>query len=115
MSETVKIANVRDVPDGGAIVVEARGRKIALFNSGGAFYAIDNACRHLGGSLGAGDVYGTRVICPLHGWEYDFTTGASIDDPATRVACFPVKVDGDDVLVEVGDSAPKPDRGERGD
>ena len=23
---------------------------------------------------------GTRVVCPLHGWEYDFTTGASIDE-----------------------------------
>jgi nitrite reductase/ring-hydroxylating ferredoxin subunit len=105
MSNIVKVANVREVPDGGAIVFEAHGRKIALFKSGGAFYAIDNACRHLGGSLGAGDLYGTRVVCPLHGWEYDFTTGASVDDPAMRLACFAVKVDGDDVFVEFQDRA----------
>ncbi len=36
-----------------------------------------------------------------HGWEYDFTTGASIDDPATRVGCFAVKVEGDEILVEI--------------
>ena len=101
MAELVRVAGRGDIPDGTGKVVEARGRKIALFNSGGSFYAIDNACRHLGGSLGEGDVYGTRVVCPLHGWEYDFTTGASVDDPETRVACFTVTVEGDDVLIEI--------------
>jgi nitrite reductase (NADH) small subunit len=101
MAELVRVAGRGDIPDGTGKVVEARGRKVALFNSGGSFYAIDNACRHLGGSLGEGDVYGTRVVCPLHGWEYDFTTGASVDDPETRVACFAVTVEGDDVLIEI--------------
>lgn len=101
MADFVKVARRGDVPDGGAKVVEARGKKIALFNSGGTFYAIDNACRHLGGSLGEGDVYGTRVVCPLHGWEYDFTTGASVDDPEMRVARFAVKLEGDDVFVGI--------------
>ena len=57
MSEFVKVARSGEVPEGSAIVVEVRGRKVAFFNSGGSFYAIDNACRHLGGSLGAGDIY----------------------------------------------------------
>jgi nitrite reductase (NADH) small subunit len=101
MSESIKVAVLREIPDGSAIVVEVRGRKVALFNSGGSLYAIDNACRHLGGSLGAGEVYGTRVVCPLHGWEYDFTTGVSVDDPETRLACFTVRVEGDNVFVEI--------------
>jgi nitrite reductase/ring-hydroxylating ferredoxin subunit len=101
MAELVKVAARGEIPDGTGKVVEARGRKLALFNSNGSFYAIDNACRHLGGSLGAGDVYGTRVVCPLHGWAYDFTTGAGVDDPATRVACFAVTVEGDDILIEL--------------
>jgi nitrite reductase (NADH) small subunit/3-phenylpropionate/trans-cinnamate dioxygenase ferredoxin subunit len=40
------------------------------------------------------------VICPWHGWEYDITTGENLDDPAVKVRCFAVKVEGDDVLVE---------------
>jgi nitrite reductase/ring-hydroxylating ferredoxin subunit len=101
MAEFVRVAGRREVPEGGALIVEAHGRKIALFNTGGAFFAIDNACRHLGGSLGAGDIYGTRVVCPLHGWEYDFTTGASVDDPEMRVARYNVMLQGDDVFVEI--------------
>ena len=101
MSEFVRVARCGEVPEDRALIVEARGRKIALFNAGGVLYAIDNACRHLGGSLGAGEVYGKRVVCPLHGWEYDFTTGANVDDPETRVACFRVKLEGNDILIEI--------------
>jgi NAD(P)H-dependent nitrite reductase small subunit len=101
MAKFVRVARRSEIPENGAIAVEAGGRRIALFNVGGAFYAIDNACRHLGAPLSAGEVYGTRVICPLHGWEYDLTTGAHVDDARVRVACFKVKVDGDDVFIEV--------------
>jgi nitrite reductase/ring-hydroxylating ferredoxin subunit len=101
MGKLVRVAAVSEVPEGSGRTVEARGRKIALFNSGGTFYAIDDACRHRGGSLGEGDVYGTRVVCPLHGWEYDFATGCNVDDPSMKLACFTVQVKGDDVMVEV--------------
>jgi nitrite reductase (NADH) small subunit len=101
VADFVKVARRGEVADGAGKVVEAGGRKIALLNSGGNFYAIDNTCVHQGGPLGEGDVYGTRVVCPWHGWEYDFTTGQSVDDPMTKAACFPVKVVGDDILVEV--------------
>ena len=101
MADFVKVAQVTDVPDGAAKAVEVNGRMLALFNAGGRFYAIDNACKHRGGPLAEGDVYGTRVVCPWHGWEYDFSTGQSVDDPMTKVACFSVKLDGDDILVEV--------------
>ena len=101
MSEFVKVAKRDEVPEGGAIAVEARGRRIALFNAGGAFYAINNACLHLGAPLCAGQIYGTRVICPLHGWEYDFTTGANVDDPTIRLLSFRVRLEGDDVFIEI--------------
>ena len=101
MSEFVKVAARSEIPENGAIAVEARGRRIALFNAGGTFYAIDNACRHLRAPLSAGQIYGTRVVCPLHGWEYDFSTGANVDDPEMRVACFAVKLAGDDVFIEI--------------
>ena len=100
MANFVKVARRDEIPDGGGKTVEVAGRKIALFNSGGQFYAIDNTCRHRGGPLGEGDVMGTTVVCPWHGWEYDFTTGCNVDDPGVKLACFAVRVEGDDVMVE---------------
>ncbi len=100
MGNFVKVASRADVPDGSGKVVEAGGKKIALFNAGGTFYAIGAECKHRGGPLADGEVVGTNVTCPWHGWEYDITTGQSIDDPNVKVGCFAVRVDGDDILVE---------------
>jgi nitrite reductase/ring-hydroxylating ferredoxin subunit len=43
---------------------------------------------------------GTTVVCPWHGWEYNVTTGQNVDDTSVTVACFAVRVDGDDILIE---------------
>ena len=96
----VKVASRAELPAGSSKLVEAGGKQIALFNSGGAFYAIDNTCKHRGGSLAEGDLDGTSVTCPLHGWEYDVTTGANLDDPNVKLGCYPVKIDGDDILID---------------
>lgn len=96
----VKVASRAGLPNGSAMLVEAGGKQIALFNAGGVFYAIDNACKHRGGALAEGDLDGTTVTCPLHGWEYDVTTGANLDDPNIKLGCYPVKLDGDDILID---------------
>jgi nitrite reductase (NADH) small subunit len=99
MDEYVAIARRDEIPEGRAKVVEIGGRAIAVFNLGGEYRAIAHACLHAGGPLGEGDVYGARVVCPLHGWEYDLTTGACVDDPAMKLACYRVKIEGDKVLI----------------
>jgi nitrite reductase (NADH) small subunit len=100
MPSFIKVAKVADVADGTAKVVEAGGKQIALFNVGGKLYAIDNTCKHRGGPLAEGEIDGTTVICPWHGWEYDITTGANLDDASVKLGCYPLKTDGDDILIE---------------
>ena len=96
----IKVASRADVPAGTGKVVEAGGKQIALFNVDGKFYAIDNTCKHRGGPLGEGELDGTNVICPWHGWEYDVTTGKNLDDENVRVGCYAVKLEGDDIIIE---------------
>jgi nitrite reductase (NADH) small subunit len=95
----VKVAEVDEIPQGHGKVVEIEGRAIAVFNSGGAFYAIDNTCPHKGGPLGEGVVVGNTVICPWHRWTFDVTSGRCTINPMARVACFEIKVEGNDVLI----------------
>jgi nitrite reductase/ring-hydroxylating ferredoxin subunit len=100
-SSRVRVAAVADVPAGTGRVVEVGGKDVALFNVDGRFYAIDNACSHRGGPLGEGDLEDAVVVCPWHGWRWDVTTGTNTNNPAVRVACFPVVVDGGGVFVEI--------------
>lgn len=102
MMAMVKVARVDEVPPGGGKVVKAGDKVLALFNLGGTFYALDNRCTHVGGPLGEGDVEGTQVTCPWHGSVFDIKTGAVVHPPARRpVATFPVKVEKNEVLVDL--------------
>ena len=97
----VCLGSIKDVPAGEGRVVEAGGRALALFNVDGAFYAIDNTCFHRGGPLGEGELEGKVVICPWHGWRWDVTTGANVNNPAVKMAAVPVIVEGDQVWVDL--------------
>jgi nitrite reductase/ring-hydroxylating ferredoxin subunit len=102
MSRTVTLAKAGDVAPGTGKVVEAEGQSIALFNVGGTFCAIDNTCTHRGGPLGEGTLAGEVVTCPWHGAKFNVRTGEVLGPPAPQgVRAFPVKVEGEDVLVEL--------------
>jgi nitrite reductase (NADH) small subunit len=102
MSKTAKVAQTSDLTPGTGKVVQADGRTIALFNVEGTFFAIDNTCTHRGGPLGEGKLIGDTAECPWHGAHFNVKTGAVTRPPApAAVASFPVKIDGNDVLVGV--------------
>jgi nitrite reductase (NADH) small subunit len=102
MSKLIKVAETKDVSPGTGKVVQAGGRSIALFNVAGIFHAIDNTCSHEGGPLGEGEISGDVVTCPWHNAEFNVKTGEALGPPAYEgVQRFPVKIQGNDVLVEV--------------
>ena len=101
MPTLTKVAKTSDIPSGSGKVVEVSGKAIAVFNCDGKFYATDNTCKHRGGPLGEGNLSGTTVTCPWHGWEYDVTSGACQMDPSITVQKFDVKLEGDDIFVSV--------------
>jgi len=99
MANFVRVAVAAEIPAGQGKTVDVNGKEIAVFNQAGTFYAIDNTCKHQGGPLGEGDLEGTIVTCPWHGWTYDVTSGVSPDDPDCHVDSFEVKVEGGEVFV----------------
>ena len=102
MGKLVTVAKAGDLQPGQGKVVTAEGLEIALFNVGGKYYAIDNTCSHAGGPLAEGSIEGSEVTCPWHGASFNVTTGEACSPPApTAVACYPIKIAGDDVQVEV--------------
>ncbi len=102
MPQLVEVAQINELSAGECKVVDVEGQSIALFNVDGTFCAIDNTCTHVGGPLGEGDIDGEIVTCPWHGAGFNVKTGAVTNPPAgSDVRSFPVKVKGDDVLVEL--------------
>lgn len=72
----ITVGKITDIPIGrGATVQLKDGTEIALFNTNGEFYAIENFCPHKGYPLADSRLYGKIVECDLHGWQFDLTTG----------------------------------------
>jgi len=97
-----RVAKVSEIPPGSIKEVEIAGKPIAVANVGGAFYAINNTCLHRGGPLGQGQLEGSVVTCPWHGWQFDVTTGKAVMNPNAGVACLRAEVQGDEVYVDFG-------------
>ncbi len=95
------VAKTADLSEGACKAVTVNGQKIGLFNVEGKIYAMDDTCVHKGGSLGSGSLNGKVVTCPLHGWTYDVTTGACETNPQAQLNTFPVKVEGEEIVVEL--------------
>ena len=102
MAGFVKVAKADEVTLGKGKMVEVEGKKIALFNVEGSFYAIDDSCTHRGGPLSQGFVEEKQVRCPWHGALFDVTNGEAVGAPApSGVARYNVRVEGSDIEVEV--------------
>jgi len=102
MTKLIKVAETKDLPTGQAAAFDVEGNRIAVFNCGGAFFAIDDTCPHAGGPLSEGSVEGCKVTCPWHGADFDLKTGAVLGPPAFEgVRAYKVVVEGNDLRVEV--------------
>lgn len=101
-SETVKVAQLSDVPLGGMHYIEIDGLPVALANLGGTIYAFSDSCRHQGGPLSSGVLIDDTVTCPWHGWTYNIRTGKALVPPVgLRIPIYTVQVEGDDVFVTI--------------
>ena len=101
-------ARSRDFPkDGGAAIKYGRVQ-IAVFNftSRGEWYACQNMCPHKKAfvlSRGiVGDAGGVpKVACPLHKKTFSLVSGESLQKEEYRIRTFPVRVEGDDVYLDL--------------
>ena len=105
MSDYQLACAVADVPDEGAVRVVVGGIPLAIVRSEGTIYAIFDVCSHQDVPLSEGDVEEGSIECWLHGSRFDLASGRPTGLPATRpVPVYPVKIDGDDVLVALQES-----------
>lgn len=106
MSELVPIATIHDVSPGSHRAFTPDGRAVLVCNVDGEFYAFDDDCPHRGGSFADGTFDDTAIVCPLHGWKFDVTTGRGVDHPDAALRRYPVVVRGDELLIDLSSEVP---------
>jgi 3-phenylpropionate/trans-cinnamate dioxygenase ferredoxin component len=88
--------------DAGHRVELSDDEAVALIRTGESVYALEDCCSHEEYPLSEGWVEDVQIECALHGSRFDLATGHPDVPPAvTPVQTFPVRVAGDDVLVDL--------------
>ena len=101
----IPVAKVSQLSPGSVTEVMVNRRPYALCNVDGEVRALSGICVHRGGPLGHGTLHDGRVVCPFHMWEFDCRTGEYDYDPTVRIPTFEVKVEGEEILLQVPDRA----------
>jgi 3-phenylpropionate/trans-cinnamate dioxygenase ferredoxin component len=102
MGEFVKVAKVADIAAGTIKGFLVGDRKVAIASANGKLYAFEDRCKHQGAQLSKGVMLGNKVMCPVHGEQFDLVTGMPVIMLAHEpIKVYPVKVEGDDILVEL--------------
>ncbi|MFZ0531146.1 MAG: non-heme iron oxygenase ferredoxin subunit [Propionicimonas sp.] len=98
----VRACAVSDVPLGSAMAVDFGGEaEIAVVNTTGGFFAIQDQCSHAAVPLSDGDVEGCTLECYMHGSLFDLRTGQALNLPAVQpVPVYPVRIVGDDLYLD---------------
>ena len=97
-------ATLDRLADKDVIGIEIEGRHLALYNLEGAYYATDDICTHAHAFLSEGYVEGDCIECPIHQALFKIATGEVLEGPAeTPLRTYPVKCEGDRLLVELPD------------
>lgn len=100
MTNFVTVAKVGEVKNGKVRTFSVNGRRIALCNVEGTYFATQDLCTHDGGPLGEGELWDYDIECPRHGGRFDVRTGqVTALPPMFPIKTFPVRVQGDDIQV----------------
>ncbi|TLY58643.1 MAG: non-heme iron oxygenase ferredoxin subunit [Gammaproteobacteria bacterium] len=95
MAEFLKVAKADELSPGQARRVDVHGKRLALFNIDGNFYALEDTCTHKDGPLSRGTVAGDQVTCAWHGAKFNIRTGEVRPSRAPRHRPLQRSADGD--------------------
>jgi nitrite reductase/ring-hydroxylating ferredoxin subunit len=97
----VKIAAAADIAADEVLDATVGDHHYAVCRVGDELHCLDGECPCTGGPLSQGSIRHGLLVCPWHGWRFDYKTGICAYDDSLKIAMFAIKVEGGDVLIDV--------------
>lgn len=100
--DLVRICSTDELPPGEMLRFEGPDQPILVCNVDGEFFATQDTCSHGDWPLSDGYLEDGTVECALHWAKFCVRTGTVKALPACKpLRTYPVKLDGEDVLVDL--------------
>ena len=101
----IAIGTLNDIPRRGARCVKNGETTIAIFRTAeDRIFALEDKCPHRNGPLSQGIVHDGCVTCPLHNWVISLETGEAQGADEGRTMNYPVRLDGQTILLGLAPS-----------
>ncbi|MFB9984688.1 non-heme iron oxygenase ferredoxin subunit [Mesorhizobium kowhaii] len=101
-SEWIILCPISDLQEDTVVPFEIGDRRVAIYLIDNIVYATNNVCSHAFALLSDGWLEGTLIECPLHGAQFEITSGEVVQGPAEcPITVFETKVEGGQVLVRL--------------
>ena len=103
-----KACTLDDIWEGDMETFDVDGTEVLLVHvEGEGIHALQAQCPHQEVDLVDGDLDGRVLTCMMHLWEFDVVAGKGVNPDHAEIAQYPVKIEGEDVLVDVEGIEPK--------
>lgn len=104
MSNWIDACSTDEIDEEDVMRFDHDGRTFAIYHSpDGEFFATDGLCTHEKVHLAGGLVMDYMIECPKHNGQFDYRTGEAMRAPVcVNLRTYPVKVEGERVLIQVG-------------
>ena len=100
MEDFIKVASLGELQPGEMKLLDTFNPPRLLVNLEGQYFVVDEVCPHADAPLSEGILEGATVECPVHGSQFDVTTGEALTGPAMENLCrYNVRILGNDILV----------------
>jgi len=103
MALRVKVCSIADIAPGEvrAFKVDGVTWPVIVTELAGELIACPGVCPHEDVSLADGDLEGTQLRCPGHGYLFDLHTGRCTHDPGLHLRRYPITRIGDEIWVDL--------------
>jgi nitrite reductase (NADH) small subunit len=96
----VNLGAVERIPLGEGREFDLGGELVAVFRArDGQLYAVQAKCPHRAGALADGIIGAGKVVCPMHSFKFDLTTGAPLGNDCAALKTYTVTVSGDSEIL----------------
>lgn len=104
------VGDLSGLADGDVHICEFGELEIMVCRVAGTLYGLEDVCSHADTPLSTGALQGFKIVCPLHGAQFDVRDGTHSGPPAyTGVRTFPVVEGPDGAAIDLAEPEPDTD------
>jgi len=98
------ICAVDQIPLGLGRSFQIGDKTVAIFrNRQGKIFAVENKCPHKGGPLSDGMMVGNQIVCPLHAFRFDGSSGECDQAHVCSIESYEVEESQGMVVLNLGE------------